>query len=311
MTDKLILGIDAGGTKTLAQLARLESDAWHLLAQATAGAANWISNPRQARSHLKQVAEEVLRQAGLEAGQVASACLAVAGAGRPGEQEQLRRWALQAGLARQVMVVHDAAAVLAAATSGCCCGVAVIAGTGSLVWGRDASGREARALGWGPLLGDPGSGYALALEALRLAAEELDRNECPLSSLSRQVLQHLGVSAPEEFLPAIYRPEMDRPRVARLAQAVLERARHGCPRAGAIAEAEAGRLARAASQVLQRLRWTQPPVVALAGGVLAGSAWYRDRFRDALTADYSGPWNMEVVQQPAQGALYLAARQAH
>ena len=309
MTSKLILGIDAGGTKTLAQLARCHPDgSWHLLAQATAAAANWSSNRQQAQYHLQEAIGQVLHQAQLESGAIDSACLAVAGAGRLGEQEQLRRWALQEGVARRVRVVHDAAAVLAAATAGRCCGVAVIAGTGSLVWGRDAGGREARALGWGPLLGDPGSGYALATQALRRVARELDQERQPSSLLAQEVLHQLGVSDPEEFLPSLYRPEMDRPRLAQLAPVVLRCAQEGCPQARGLVEAQAQRLTWAAAQVLERLIWEEVPVLALAGGVLVGDCGYRELFLAALNSHYGRPLQVHLVEQPVQGALCLAAQ---
>ncbi len=308
MSGRLILGIDAGGTKTLARLARLRPDGTcQPLAQATAGPANWNSNPQQARRHLEQALEQLLRQAELPPGQIDSACLAVAGAGRPEQQEELHRWAHEHAVAQRVLVVHDAAAVLAAGGTGQLQGVAVIAGTGSLVWGRDAAGREARALGWGPLLGDPGSGYALATEALRHAARELDQQGRPDSLLTREVLHHLGIGTLGELIRTLSQGENSPRRVARLAPVVLEAARNGCPAACRIGSSQAAELAQAVLCVLRQLDPGPEPLLALGGGVLVHCAWYRRQFLRALEPKLPAAARVKLVPEPVEGALHLAA----
>src|SRR4029453_12414402 len=78
-------------------------------------------------------------------------------------------------------------------------GVALIAGTGSFCWGRDAAGRSARVGGWGFLLGDEGSGYDLAVQALRLATQTAD-GRAEAHAILRAILDHWGPRLPGSFL---------------------------------------------------------------------------------------------------------------
>ncbi|MDQ6919637.1 MAG: ATPase, partial [Candidatus Dormibacteraeota bacterium] len=90
-----------------------------------------------------------------------------------------------------IEVVHDARLVLAAA--GLDSGVALIAGTGSVAYGRDAAGREARAGGWGWLLGDDGSGAWIVREAAREVLRRADAGEPP-GRLAATLLAATGAS---------------------------------------------------------------------------------------------------------------------
>ncbi|ALV46215.1 ATPase [Arthrobacter alpinus] len=97
----------------------------------------------------------------------------------------------------KVTVVHDTRLLLAAA--GATEGVAVIAGTGSAAWGANAAGVEARAGGWGYLLGDEGSGYWLGREAVRHSLRRMDSGE-PADDLTVALLDYCGLSSPGELI---------------------------------------------------------------------------------------------------------------
>src|SRR5207244_11602264 len=97
---------------------------------------------------------------------VAAACLGLAGAARPEDQKVIQDWARAVSLAQAVEVTTDAAILLAAGTPEGW-GLALVAGTGSIAYGRTADGRTARAGGWGYLMGDEGSAYAMVLAGLQ------------------------------------------------------------------------------------------------------------------------------------------------
>src|SRR5262249_22672332 len=153
---------------------------------------------------------------------VASACLGLAGAGRPEDRRCVLDWAQRRGLAHRALVTTDAVLLLAAGTPEGC-GLAVVAGTGSIAWGRDAAraaaraaaGREARAGGWGPLLGDEGSGYALALAALRAVTLACD-GRGPATALTAQLLAAMQLSSPAALVAALHGGAWDRPALAAL-----------------------------------------------------------------------------------------------
>ncbi|MBI3461734.1 MAG: N-acetylmuramic acid 6-phosphate etherase, partial [Planctomycetes bacterium] len=176
LASDFVLGIDVGGTSTTAVLARLMPGRDpEPIGRGTAGGANPLTIEwSYASAELIRAIDGAFRSAGWTlCVPIGAVCIAAAGAGRPEQEGHLREWAQNRRLANQVIVVHDAEPVLAAGSPKGW-GVAVIAGTGSFVFGRNPDGATARAGGWGPLLGDEGSAYAIAVEALRAIAQDAD-----------------------------------------------------------------------------------------------------------------------------------------
>jgi N-acetylglucosamine kinase-like BadF-type ATPase len=136
----------------------------------------------------------------------------LAGADREENRQRLERWARDRRLARVFRVVHDAAPLLAAGTPNGW-GVALIAGTGSFAFAQSRDGATARAGGWGYLLGDEGSGYAIALAGLRAAALAVDRRG-RRTALVEGFMARLGVPKPVDLIPAVYRIANDRKAIA-------------------------------------------------------------------------------------------------
>jgi len=172
MAAELLLGIDGGGSTTCAALADARG---RILGVGTAGS----SNLQIVGLEGVVAAVEVAIQAARRAAGVASdapvkvACLGLAGVDRPGDRERVSTALRVRSLAERLLLVSDSELVLAA---GCPegWGLALVSGTGSICFGRAPDGRTARAGGWGYLLGDEGSGFAIAQQALRLAARTAD-----------------------------------------------------------------------------------------------------------------------------------------
>ena len=173
--DSLILGIDSGGSKTVAWLGQSRAACEPLvLGCGAAGPANPQSvGFGEALKSLTEAVTAAFAAADLPVQSVASAVLAAAGSDREENRRVFSDWAKETSLAVRFQVVHDAWPVLAAGTPDGS-GIALISGTGSLAFGRAADGRTARAGGWGFLFGDEASGYALAVAGLRAAAQAAD-----------------------------------------------------------------------------------------------------------------------------------------
>lgn len=124
-----------------------------------------------------------------------------------------------------VTAVHDTRLILAA--GGHTTGIAVIAGTGSVAWGIDSTGRERRAGGWGHLLGDEGSGYWLGREAVRTVLRANQREpEATADGFARAIVQQSQVRQPVDLIAAFHdRPE--RSFWAGLSRTVVEYAASG------------------------------------------------------------------------------------
>jgi glucosamine kinase len=303
------LGIDGGGTKTTCAV----GDDSRLLATATAGASNIVRvGESQARESLRQAVKQACAAAGIAPEQVARVCVGGSGAARPQLAALIREFLAEI-LPMPIDVVGDMQIALEAAfDSGP--GVIVIAGTGSIAYGRDRQGRTVRAGGWGFAIGDEGSAHWIgrsAVSAILRASDLVDETSGPPtheSLLTAAVLKAWGVTSladlaraansipPPDFaalFPAVAASEDD------LATQVLT---------------EAGReLARVAEVVMRRLfaKDETPSVpVAMTGGVFRHAPRVREVFYNELrTLDPRAEIYPHIVE-PVEGALRMARRAA-
>src|SRR5262249_22680106 len=116
----------------------------------------------------------------------AAICLGMAGVDRPQDIEAVRGIMRRIGFKARVVVVNDALVALVAG-AGDAAGVVVVAGTGSIAYGRNDSGRAARAGGWGHLLGDEGGGFWIGRAALRAVVRQFD-GRGPVTLLTPMIL---------------------------------------------------------------------------------------------------------------------------
>lgn len=220
------------------------------------------------------------RRAGWQGGRVASLVVASKGVWTPAECQRLAR--TLAGLARRLRVVPDAqAAALGALDGGA--GVLVLSGTGSIVVGHDGHGHWTRAGGFGPLLGDEGSGFWLGREWVRATIGPGDFDTArPLSHAASPVAA-----------------------IAALAPTVIRRARAGDRRALRVVRAGQAHLAACAAHVARELRLARPVLVSWAGSVLA-DPWFRAGVARALArAGIPARWRSPAVE-PVVAAARLA-----
>ena len=298
---ELLLGIDGGGSKTRALIADREGK---VLGVGSAGSSNYQAvGFDEATRGLHQAIAGALESAGLSPETpFAAACFGLAGAGRPADHARFSAWVVEQRLAPRHRIVNDAELLLAAGTPGGW-GIALIGGTGSICYGSAPDGRTARAGGWGYLLGDEGSGYAIALDALRLATQTAD-GRAEAHALLQAILRHWALDEPSRFIPYVYRPTVTRADIAALARPLIDLAAAGNPDAARIVDGAAHELARLVAAVARRLDLHEPPL-ALGGGLLGAS----DSLRQAVVERAQialGP--VRYVDDPAAGAIVLARR---
>jgi len=152
----LVLGLDIGGSSSRARLA----EGGRTLSEASAPGANVaLIDPGVVEERLTSLIEQ------LGSPHPATCCAGAAGAEVPAGKRRLEELLARLLPGASVLVVHDTRLILAAA--GLDVGIALIAGTGSVAYARNDDGHEARAGGWGWMLGDEGSGAWIVREALR------------------------------------------------------------------------------------------------------------------------------------------------
>jgi N-acetylglucosamine kinase-like BadF-type ATPase len=300
MREGFVIGVDGGGTKTHALVADLSG---RVLGRGAAGPSNVQAVGAEATyTALDAVVAAALADADVS-GPPASICLGMAGAGRAADRALIEGWATSRFPGAVVRVVHDGQLVLAAGTPEGW-GVAVISGTGSLAYGENAAGRSARAGGWGYLLGDEGSGYAIGLAALRAVARAADERG-RATALTEAVLGHWSLEVPQALIRHVYGGGVKREDIAALVPVVLKVAQDDAV-ARAILEDAGRELALAAQAVIERLALPAPVPCALAGGVLLHSEMVRASFKASL--DVAGVTARPVtrVPDPVEGAVKLA-----
>jgi N-acetylglucosamine kinase-like BadF-type ATPase len=303
----LLLAVDAGGTKTAAWLVDLnQPDSRRVLGRGRAGAGNPLSVGFDEATRALTAAIAAARNDASDPGRpVAQLILSIAGTANETVGKQFVDWVRSLGLAERVAVVADVLPVLAAGTPHCV-GIAVIAGTGSVAFGRNADGKTQLCGGWGYLLGDEGSGYYVGQSALWHALNNLERNSAS-DPLTAAVIGALGASSIMDVTKAIYTSADPRATIASLAPIVVEVADKNVAEAEAILDGAGDLLAGLVGRTADLLDLTDKPFgLAVAGGLLAGSKRVREQLQSWLQ-QFAVQSEMTVINEPLEGCVRLAA----
>jgi N-acetylglucosamine kinase-like BadF-type ATPase len=291
---RLVVGLDIGGSKTHGAV----WSAGTLVAEARAGSAN-VQNvtSEEAAGSLEALFRELL-PAGTGAG-IAHVVAGSGGVDTPDDAERLRTLIAPYAPRAVIDVVHDTRLILAA--GGASTGIAVIAGTGSVAWGVRADGREARSGGWGYLLGDEGSGYWVAREAVRRALHRHDTGHPP-DALDAAVLALNGVGTATELI-GLFHSGAGRTYWAAQSGAVFDAARAG--------HTDAGRIIDRAARDLTVLVLDVASVIGVPGPVVLGGglAMHQPELQERLRALLAAERVTDVVfldRDPVMGARFLA-----
>lgn len=291
-------GVDAGATRTRAIVV---DERMEVVGRAD-GPPGAI-DPRHPERATEVVAEVVRRAArGGGCGLPLDALWAgMAGAGREEPRSAVEAVLERSGLAAEVRVGTDTQAAFAEAFP-VGPGILLVSGTGSMARGRGEDGRTALAGGWGNLLGDEGSGYAVGLAGLRAVVRAAD-GRGPRTRLTRDVLRHLGLAEAGNLVT--WAASASKAEVASVVPVIAEAAETGDSVAEAILERAAGELEELLAPLFSELApWTEPPVVALAGGLLGPDGPLRARVESLLAA--RGIPVLGSAIEPVRGAARLA-----
>lgn len=308
---KLLVGIDAGGTKTRAVLGQLHGERIEEIGAGTAGPGNVRTvGIATTIANINTAIQNAFESAGRSVVVADAACLCVAGAGRDEERDWLAAAALRAQVAGQVKVVSDADVLFASAIAErdnspqeteCVC---LIAGTGSIAIGQGNAGRTLRCGGWGYLFGDGGSGFAIGRAALKLIAEAADELTSE-PQLTDAVLQHLQLATAQDLIGWCYSGSESRGRIAGLAPVIFELRNDRS--AGKILAAAASSLARQACNVVRRLSLVDP-ILVCGGSLLTKQPDFRAQVLDAINISGVALQGVCVVERPELGALEIARK---
>jgi N-acetylglucosamine kinase-like BadF-type ATPase len=265
----VVLGVDGGGTKTHVVVADTHGG---LLGVTSSGASNWEDVGVAAAGATVQAAvREALGTAGVDVAAVEGAVFGLAGIDWPADEVRMGSIAETLGLRCRWEMLNDAFVALRAGANEPW-GVVVVAGSGTVVAGRNQAGETFRTLGLGPIFGDWGSATDIAEDAMRAVAEDFT-GLGPHTSLGRLFCAQAGAGAPAEVLERFSRHPEQLDRIDLFAPLVFEAADAGDVVARTIAERAGGTLGSTAGQVTRRLGMDELPVeVVLSGGVFRGGS---------------------------------------
>jgi glucosamine kinase len=297
----LFAGIDGGGTKTTLALA---DDEGREIARRV-GAAGLVDprHPAATADMLAALVRDALAGEGI-ADKPAALCAGLAGVGNEHERRQVEAALAAAGVAERVRVTTDGEIAMDGALGGQA-GVLIIAGTGSVAYGRGEDGRVERCGGWGMVVGDEGSAWSLGRNGLAAALRAADGRGAA-TALLPHFLQLLELDGPSGIPPWAGRAE--KAAVAALAVHVIEAAERGDAVALQVVEREARELACHAVALARRLEpWSGTVPVVFHGGVL-GVDFYAHVVRASLD-EYEQAFEVRpAVADAVAGALTQARR---
>jgi N-acetylglucosamine kinase-like BadF-type ATPase len=304
-TSAYILGFDGGGTKTECVLA---DEQGKVLARATTGPSNPLrAGYMRAWFALGEAADNVMSRQKIRADQIGGVCAGLGGAGRPAVARRVATYFERSFTKAKVLVTTDLEIALEAAFAGGE-GMLLLAGTGSAAFGRDSSGRTARAGGRGPWFSDEGSAFDIGRRAVQavLLAEE---GRGPETTLAKRVftphtwkdwtlLTEAVAKNPDDVFPKIY------PAVAQLA----DRGDGVCQ---GILSGAATLLVALAVGVARELNWqTHEFAIAQAGGVYGHSKFFDAAIAAEVAKHLPQARLIGLEMSPAEAAVRMILRQA-
>ena len=304
---KYLVGIDGGGTKTDCAIADLSGK---IINESSGRPSNFlVVGVEEAVENIFALIEENLFALEGDFADVKQIVIGVAGAGREEDAALLEKgfkdYADQEGIHfKGVKVLSDAHIALEGAfpdSAGCI----LIAGTGSILFGKDERGNIHRVGGFGRLIGDEGSGYSIGRKALNAVSKASDGRgeETLISELLDAKMNH---NTSKNIIQKVYNEKLD---VASVAKIVIEAAAEGDPIAEDILDEEADELVLHVRSIINKIN-TNKLNVAFSGSLIDNKNFYSDLLKRKIKSTLP---NIKVIQPaftPLGGAILFAKRLA-
>ena len=272
---KYIAGIDGGGTKTTMELRSLDNS---LLAKKTFGPFNINSTgEEQFQALLRDLFRELTPITNCSC-----ICIGAAGSSNPQVHKMITQTLANYGFTGILLLKGDHEIALQGAL-GKDEGIILISGTGSICYGRDATGKIARAGGWGHLIDDGGSAYRVARDGFAAVMQSIDGRIGP-TLLKDYFFRKLEINTPEEVIPFLYHPQTDKRKIAAFAPLVEQAAAKGDLAALDIIDQNASLLMDLIKAVVHQLSIPKAKV-ALLGGMMSHDTLLKKTVIERINSD--------------------------
>jgi N-acetylglucosamine kinase-like BadF-type ATPase len=302
---RYFLGVDGGGSKTAALVV---DEKMKRRGAGIAGGSNHLRvGIEEATRNIERAINTALVEASIAITHIEFAYCGIAGADHPVHREKVVD-SLRVFFPKGNFTVDNDARIALTGAIGPDAGIVVISGTGSVAFGRNAKGEEARAGGWGPTIGDEGSGYAIARVGLSAVVRAYD-GRSPETKMTDILCKRYNMCHPADLPRVIYAPGTHTDDIAVYCKMVIEAAEDDDTIAKRILDNAGRELAKGAAAVAKRLNMLDAPFpVAYVGGAFNAARFVLDPMREVLgelapTARLQPP-----NHTPVEGAAMMAIR---
>ena len=301
---QILLGVDGGGSKTTALLA---DGSGKILGRGLAGPSNYLATGKEfAEAAVELAIQKAFIAAGIAFEPAEAICLGLASVDEAEDPVWALHWAESIPLGKNIIVVDDQELVLQAGTpSGV--GLGLICGTGSVVFGRREDGRKVLSGGWGHVLGDEGSGYAIGLDALKAVTQMVD-GCIPKTYLYDLVFEHWDIANGEGLFHRLYVEICTSREIAQLAGLVSIAEKEGDAVASLIFQTAAWELALCFTGAARQMDFDSPFPCGMGGGVITNNQMIYEALMANVVKNGINLKPVKFVKEPAEGALILAGR---
>lgn len=301
------IGVDGGASKTAAIVV---DEYEKILGRGLAGASNHLRvGIEEATRNIERAVNIALVEAGIAITNVEYAYCGVAGSDHPVHRQRVID-SLRIFFPRGNFIVDTDARIALTGAIGFGPGVVIISGTGSVAFGRNAAGEEARAGGWGPTLGDEGSGYWIARQGLAAIVRAHDGRGFATSMTDLLCLEY-DMCEPDELPRFVYAATTHVDDIARYGKLVIEAATGGDTVARDILGRGGSELAECVLAIARRLHMTETEFpVAYVGGAFHAGDLLLDPMRLRIQRDAPGATLQPPLRAPVEGAAMMAMHAA-
>lgn len=300
---KYLIGMDGGGSKTKCILT---DNNLNPIYETIGGPSNFlvIGIEKVSETILNLLNDCILSQK-ISSNDVESIVLGTTGGGRRNDAELLETQiikdaSIKSITIKNIRVESDARIALEGAFSGKA-GSILIAGTGSIMFGKNDKGEIHRVGGFGRFIGDEGSGYRIGRIGLNAVARYLD-GRAKSTKIADLLEQEFSISTSEQLITEVYRNNFN---IAAAAPLVFDAAESGDVTAQRILEDEADELLLHISAMKTKLN-VQLLKVSLIGGLLTTANYFSYLFNEKAIRRFNDVKIMEAEHSPEFGATLMA-----
>jgi N-acetylglucosamine kinase-like BadF-type ATPase len=300
---KYLIGFDCGATKTDCALADINGN---ILYTTTGGAANYLVTGADGTSKIiLSLLNDCLKKFNTDYSEIEKIVIGAAGAGRKEDVEKLESSLHQIFFAdgikiKSLTIVSDAQIALHGAfpnEAGCI----LIAGTGSIIYGKDEKGNIYRTGGFGRLLGDEGSGFSIGRKGLQAAAKYFDgRGDETL--IVKLIQEKYSIKSADELIAKVYKENFD---IASIAEVVIIAAKNDDQIAHHILLEESEELVHHINTMMKKMNAIDL-CASFSGSLISNNNIYSDMLRDKIKTSLPSVKIVSPKHSPIEGAILLA-----